>query len=138
MSESNVLAIDYGRKRFGFALGNRAQRTAIPLLSVERKNHRQILGVIRKLTEEFDVGRIVIGYPLNMDGTPSETCEEVDRFIRFLIKTIALPVDRIEERLTSFEAEEMLKPVTSDRRKRKRALDSVSALVILNNYWGIQ
>lgn len=133
-----MLAIDYGRKRFGFALGNRAQRTAIPLLPVERKNHRQILEVIRKLTAEFDIGRIVIGYPLNMDGSPSETCEEVDRFVRFLINKIALPVERVEERLTSFEAEEMLKSITSDRSKRKRALDSVSAQVILNNYWAIK
>ena len=133
-----MLAIDYGRKRFGFALGNRALRTAIPLLPVERKNHRQILEVIRKLTAEFDIGRIVIGYPLNMDGSPSETCEEVDRFVRLLINKIALPVERVEERLTSFEAEEMLKSITSDRSKRKRALDSVSAQVILNNYWAIK
>ena len=138
MSENNILAIDYGRKRFGFAVGNRAQRTAIPLPQAERKNHRQILAVIRKLIEEFEIGRIVIGYPLNMDGTTSKTCEEVDRFVHLLTKKIALPIDRIEERLTSFEAEEMLKPITSGRRKRKRILDSVSAQVILNNYWAIK
>jgi putative transcription antitermination factor YqgF len=70
-----------------------------------------------------------------MDGTRSETCTEVEAFVRLLETKIALPVDRIEERLSSIEAEDMLKTITPDFRKRKRVLDSVAAQVILMRYW---
>jgi putative Holliday junction resolvase len=132
---TKILAIDYGRKRFGFAVGNRETRTALPLHPVDRKSNQQILSAIRKLVEEYEIGRIVIGYPLNMDGTRSETCTEVEAFVRLLETKIALPVDRIEERLSSIEAEDMLKTITPDFRKRKRVLDSVAAQVILMRYW---
>jgi putative Holliday junction resolvase len=135
MSENNTLAIDFGRKRFGFAVGNRETRVALPLPPVDRKNNRQMLSTLRKLVGDYEVGRIIIGYPLNMDGTKSDTCAEVDAFVRFLEPKIGLPIVRVEERLTSFEAEELLKTVQSDFRKRKRILDSVSAQLILYNYW---
>lgn len=129
-----ILAIDYGKKRLGFALGDTLINSATPLRQIDRKNLTQDIDYIKELIDEYDVQKIVTGYPLNMDGTQSKITAEVEKFSAALQKKIAVPVDFIDERLTSFEAEELLKDYKPDFRKRKKILDSISALVILRSY----
>lgn len=130
----NILAIDFGSKRLGFAIGNSSLKSATPLTQVPRKTPGYDLKTIRQLIAEYDIEQIVIGYPLLLDGSRSDTTAAVEKFHDWLKREIGLPIELIDETLTSFEAEEMLKSIHPDFKKRKKVLDSVSALIILRNY----
>jgi putative Holliday junction resolvase len=129
-----ILAIDFGKKRLGFALGDTIINIATPLKQIDRKNITQDINYIKELIDEYDIQKIVTGYPLNMNGTQSKITTEVENFSAALQEKIDIPVDFIDERLTSFEAEELLKVHKPDYKKRKKILDSISALVILRSY----
>ena len=129
-----ILAIDFGKKRMGFALGDTTINTATPLEQINRKSQEQDINYIRDLIAEYDIDKIVTGYPLNMDGTKSKISAEVETFSKTLQERIKIPVDFMDERLTSFEAEELLKNHKPDYKKRKKIIDSISALIILRSY----
>jgi putative Holliday junction resolvase len=130
-----VLAVDYGSKRIGLAVGDALTRVASPLGQIAAGDLEQVMAEIMKRVGEFEVGHIVVGYPLHDDGSPSRTCAQVDRFVNFLRKRIDLPVSLVDEKLSSFAAEEMAKEIEHDFRKRKKFLDSVAAQVILQAYF---
>jgi putative holliday junction resolvase len=131
-----LLAIDFGRKRLGFALGNPSISTAAPLDPFTYKNTKQALAHIKDLVDQYDVTRILLGYPLNMDGTASETSRQVEHFKSHLSKALGagIAIEYVDERLSSFEAEEELKPLHPHFKKRNRFIDSMSALVILRRF----
>lgn len=131
-----ILAIDFGTRHMGFAVGNPFIRTAIPIAPLVRKNEEKDFLYINHLIDEYDISKIIIGYPLNMDGTKSETTLQVEQFAQQLKKNINTDIETefVDERLTSFEAHELLKSQHPDYKKRKKILDSVSALIILRTY----
>ncbi|MCX6580960.1 MAG: Holliday junction resolvase RuvX [Candidatus Aminicenantes bacterium] len=129
-----ILAIDFGMKRMGFAVGNTDPRTAAPIAPLVRQNEQQDTMYIQNLLDEYDIAKIIIGYPLNMDGSKSDVTLQVENFARQIKERFAIESEFVDERLTSFEAEEMLKEFQPDYKKRKKVLDSVSALVILRSY----
>lgn len=129
-----ILAIDFGMKRMGFAVGNTILKTATPIAPLVRQNEQQDIIYIQNLIDEYDIVKIIIGYPLNMDGTKSGFTHQVENFARLIKEHFTIETDFVDERLTSFEAEEMLKEFQQDYKKRKKMLDSVSALVILRSY----
>ncbi|MBU4267529.1 MAG: Holliday junction resolvase RuvX [Acidobacteria bacterium] len=130
-----VLAVDYGSKRIGLAVGNSMTRVATPLGLIATGNIQEALVQILKRVGEFEVGHIVVGYPLHADGSRSRTCGQVDRFVNFLRKRIDVPVTLVDEKLSSVAAEEMSKDIPSDFRTRKTFLDALAAQVILQNYF---
>jgi putative Holliday junction resolvase len=130
-----VLAVDFGTKHIGLAVGNSQTRVATPLGQIAAHNRRHVLEEIMKRVGEFEIGHIVVGYPLNMDGSRSRTCGQVDRFVNFLRKRIDLPVTLVDEKLSSVGAEEMVKELQGNFRKRKLHLDSLSAQTILQYYF---
>lgn len=130
-----VLAVDFGTKRIGLAVGDSQTRVATPLGQITAHNRRHVLEEILKRVGEFEIGHIVVGYPLNMDGSRSLTCERVDQFINYLNKRVALPISRVDEKLSSFAAEEMGKEMVNNYRRRKTFLDSLAAQVILQNFF---
>jgi putative Holliday junction resolvase len=130
-----VLAVDFGTKRIGLAVGNLQTRVATPLGQIAAHDRRHVLDEILKRVGEFEIGHIVVGYPLNMDGSRSLACEQVERFVDYLRKKQPLPVSLADERLSSFAAEEMGKEIASDFRKRKLFRDSMAAQVILENFF---
>jgi putative Holliday junction resolvase len=129
-----ILAIDFGKKRMGFAFGDTVIGSETPLKQIERKNLKADLCYIENLVAEFDIEKIVIGYPNNMNGSKSKISSEIDHFAKKLRGKIAVPVDFVDERLTSFEAEQLLQTFKPNYKKRKEILDSISALIILRNY----
>jgi putative Holliday junction resolvase len=129
-----ILAIDFGMKRMGFAVGNTDLRTAAPIVPMVRQNEQQDTMYIQNLLDEYDIAKIIIGYPLNMDGSKSDFTLQVENFARQIKERFAIESEFVDERLTSFEADEMLKEFQPDYKKRKKVLDSVSALVILRSY----
>jgi putative Holliday junction resolvase len=130
-----VLAVDLGSRRVGLAVGDMQTRIATPLGQLAAGRLAGLLDEIAKRVGEFEVERIVVGYPLNMDGSQGPACARVDRFIASLSRRVALPVIRVDERLSSFAAEELAREVEPDFRRRKSFLDSMAAQVILQAYF---
>jgi putative Holliday junction resolvase len=135
-----ILAIDFGMKRMGFAVGNTVINTAVLIEPIDRKNSRQVVEHIKRLVSDYEIERILLGYPLNMDGSKSPITREVEHFAQRLGKSLVpgLEITFMDERLSSFEAEEELKTLHRDYKKRKKILDSMSALVILRHHMDME
>lgn len=135
-SAGRILAIDYGRKRFGLAISDEAQVTSRPLATLARTNRRDDLRRLRLLAREHDVRHIVVGLPLRLDGSTGEMAEEAKRFATRLAQHLGLPVEMMDERLTSWEAGQI--PVNTKARggatSRKITRDDVAAALILRDY----
>ena len=132
-----ILAIDYGRRRMGLALSDTLGMTARPLATWTRTNRRRDLSRLRTLCREHAVSGIVVGWPLHLDGTASEMAEEAARFAERVREHLGLPVELMDERLSSWEAKRAIgESVPGGRvsRQGKRALDDVAAAVILRDY----
>jgi putative holliday junction resolvase len=128
-----ILAIDYGRKRIGLALSDELGLTAQPLATFVRTNRRSDLHHLRETCRKQAVGQIVVGHPLHMTGEAGEMAEEAKRFAARLEKELGIGVVLVDERLTSWEAEQMAIADPQFRRKNKH-LDGVAAAVLLRDY----
>jgi len=131
-----IIAIDYGEKRVGAAVGNSELKTAIPIQGMIRKKRGDDLKFISTLIEEYDPKLILIGHPLNMDGTDSFFSLKSEKFGEKIEKSFKIEIKMVDERLSSFEAEELLKDYSYGKKKKKKLIDSMSAMIILNRYLG--
>ncbi|ABC76548.1 Holliday junction resolvase RuvX [Syntrophus aciditrophicus] len=129
-----ILGLDYGEKRIGVALCDELGLTAQALTTVIRKSWRNDVGIIASLVRTYDVEKIVIGYPLRLDGTEGIQCEKVVRFARRLEAALGIPVIRWDETLTTKEAEEILSRSGVPPRKRRGVVDRLAASLILQSY----
>jgi len=134
-SPAPVLAMDYGRRRIGLAISDELGLTARPLATLVRTNRQNDLRRLRELVRKHGVRRIVVGHPLNLDGTASEMTAEAERFAARIEKHLGLPVVLMDERLSSWEAEQMLaERPKKNSRKRARTVDETAAAVILRDF----
>jgi putative Holliday junction resolvase len=140
-----ILAIDYGRKRLGLALSDEYRVTSRPYATWTRINRRRDLTRLRELIRQQGVRLIVVGLPLRLDGTPSEMSEEARSFAARVEKAFGLPVEMVDERLSTWEAHETLAAISSNERarrgssertgeKKKTPLDEIAAAIILRDY----
>ncbi len=140
-----ILAIDYGKKRLGLALSDEHGVTSRPYATWTRINRRRDLARLRELVRQQGIRRIVVGLPLHLDGTPSEMSEEAKSFAARVEKALGLPVEMMDERLSSWEAHETLAAVSSGTRARRNSsgsaeakkhppLDDIAAAIILRDY----
>ena len=130
-----VMAMDYGRKRIGLAVADEAGGVARPLATIERKNRREDLRRLREIVREQGVKTIVVGHPLRLDGTRGEMALEAEGFAERLRKQIGLPVELLDERLTSWEAEQFLSKKKGKKKQHEGyEVDAVAAAVILRDY----
>ena len=127
-----VLAIDYGRRRLGLALSDALGVAAHPFATWTRSNLRRDLARLRDLCRERSVSRIVVGRPLRLDGTQSEMATEAAEFGARIGKSLNLPVEFVDERLSSWDAHQTVR--SSARRRERSSLDDVAAAVILRDY----
>ena len=129
-----VLAIDHGTKRTGFAVVD-ALRIAITPLETAHATGEALLRHITKLLDERDISHFVVGYPLNMDGTPGPRAADVDAFIAALrAKFPKVHIARQDERLSTKEAEARLVEAGLTGAARKARKDSWSAAVLLEDW----
>ncbi|MFZ0634337.1 MAG: Holliday junction resolvase RuvX [Candidatus Acidiferrales bacterium] len=133
-----ILALDYGRRRIGLAVSDEMRITARPAGILERKNRRDMIRKLRDVAREYSARRIVVGHPLNLDGTAGEMAEEAARFASRLRKELGIEVDLMDERLTSWAAEQTLHETTR-RAKRddsgpRRQNDDIAAAILLRDY----
>lgn len=129
-----ILAIDFGEKRIGFAMGNTELGISTPLKPLNRVKPGSETEYIKNLIYEYDIEKIVMGYPLNMDGSESQFSKRVKNFKKKLSRETDTDIELLDERLTSFEAEEMIKPLKKQFSKKREIIDSIAALVILNEF----
>lgn len=129
-----ILAIDYGTKRIGLAISdpNETMALALPLLDV--RNEEQVLNDIEALVKDRQVEAIVIGLPINMNDTIGPSAQAVLDFVKTLEARLNLPVATWDERLTSEQAKGMLAEAHLTRQKQRRAVNTVAAQIILDNY----
>ena len=118
-----ILAIDYGKKRLGLALSDESGATSRPFATWTRTNRRRDLARLRDLVRQQKVCRIVVGLPLHLDGMPSEMSEEVKRFSARVEKAIGIPVELMDERLSSWEAKQTIAGMDPRRSARRGSPD---------------
>ena len=126
------LAVDYGEKRTGLAICDEGETIASPLQVVEGQGG--LVGKIIDAVESEKVGWIVVGLPLNMDGTQGEQARRVLNFGQRLKEHLEIPVFFHDERLSSFGAEKKLSGVGMTRKRKKKRLDAVAAAAILQSF----
>jgi len=129
-----VLGIDYGDRRIGVAICDELGITAHGIATVVRKNRDTDLAAIAGFVERFGVEKIVIGYPLRLDGSEGIQCDKVNRFARRLEARLSMPVVRRDEAFSTKEAEELLRETGVRREKRRAAVDRIAACIILQGY----
>ena len=128
------MALDYGEVRIGIAFSDLLQTIASPFETYKRKSLLEDLKFFKNLAKEKEVCKIVLGYPVNMDGTKGERALKTEKFGEELSKETGLAIEFIDERLTSVEAEEILINSNVRREKRKQIIDKVAAALILESY----
>ena len=130
-----IAGIDFGNRRIGLAVSNPDQLSAYPVETIERSRSLAAdLATLRARLTALEVRRIVVGLPLNMDGTVGPQARAAQVFARRLEEATGIPVELCDERLSSFEAEERLKGIPVRRNRRKLAIDAVAASVILETW----
>jgi putative Holliday junction resolvase len=131
---SRVLGIDFGEKRLGLALSDDSRTLASPLAVYERKDLQSDLRFLRDLILRYQITEIVLGLPLNMDGSLGPKAQQVLDFKRALEESLKLPVHTFDERFTTAEAERALLEANMSRRQRKAKRDALAAVLILQGY----
>ncbi len=126
------LAIDYGEKRTGLAICDAGEVIASPLAVVF--GQPELIPRILDVVKSESVEEIVIGLPLNMDGTEGPQVKRVKSFADRLKEHIDIPIHFYDERLSSFEAEKKLSGVDLTRKGKKKRLDAVAAAAILQSF----
>ena len=134
MDQGCLLAIDYGTKNIGLACCDELSIAIRPLPSVRHAGSRDLLARLRTIIRENAIRGLIIGIPLNMDGSPGQSVRKVERFIKLLQKELQLPVHRMDERLSTWEAMEYWREMGAKQQRRYRTIDSLSAALILQRY----
>ncbi|MCU0670389.1 MAG: Holliday junction resolvase RuvX [Myxococcota bacterium] len=131
-----VLGLDLGEKRIGLAVSDEDARIAFPAGVLVRKSERQDFAALRKLVEERDIGRAVVGLPLHMSGRAGPQAEAARAFAATLAEKAGIPVDTLDERWTSVAAERSLRETgrRTIERHGKGVVDEVAATLLLGAY----
>jgi len=131
-----ILAVDYGDARTGLAACDPGEMLASPVGTVEHWDPQKVAEEAAKAAKEVRAERIVVGHPLNMDGTAGPRAQLCREFAALLRETSGLPVVLWDERQTTVTATRYLNATDTRGKKRKRVIDAVAATVILESYLG--
>ena len=129
-----IMAVDYGDARTGLAVCDRTEFLASPVGIIEEKSMAKTAEKIVYASREFEVGMVVIGLPLNMDGTEGPRAQKSRKLGGILESILDIPVAYWDERGTTKSAEAILSENERYGKKRKQVLDAVAATVILESY----
>ena len=129
-----VLALDYGSKRTGVALSDPTGTLASPLTTVTGGTDDQIIEAVVRLAAEHDASEIVVGMPLSMSGAVGRQAAEVTRFLEALSERCEIPVKTLDERLSTVQAERLLRDSGVKPSKDRPRVDAVAAAVVLQAY----
>ena len=131
---SRLLGIDYGTDRIGLALSDPIGILATPLPFLDNKSPQQVISAMSALIETHQITGLVIGMPRNMDGTYGPSAQKVKDFIDEMKKCISIPIQPIDERLTTAQASKQLSGIGLNQKQLRKRVDSSSASLILQQY----
>jgi len=131
-----VLALDVGKKRIGLAISDELGITAQGLETLQRSRIREDLEKLRSIASRLNANVLLVGRPLHMSGSESRQSEYTKEFAERLGKWIGLPVVYWDERLTSAEAERLLRTAGVSLEEKKAAVDRLAAILLLESYLG--
>lgn len=134
MTGSRILALDYGTKRIGVALSDELRWTAQPLETFERRTLERDIAHIASLVAAHEVGQVVLGFPLQLDGREGPAIQAMRQFNAQLEEGLPVPVILWDERMTTKAAEDLLIAADVSRKKRKGTVDRVAAAILLQSY----
>jgi putative Holliday junction resolvase len=129
-----VLAIDLGSKNIGTAVSDELGMTVRPLETIRRSSNQRDIARLKSLIEDLDAEAVVVGLPLRMDGTAGDAAAEATRFAERLRAELGVAVFMQDERLTSYEAEQMMIDRGLNRTERRARSDKFAAMIILRDY----
>lgn len=129
-----ILAIDYGDSRIGLAVSDITGVIASPIGTIKSLGMRGDVDALAAKAKELNVSAFVLGLPLNMDGSEGERAEKTRKLGSVLSKVSGLPVEFMDERLTTVSAERVLDEADMRWDKRKKVVDTISAQIILQTY----
>ena len=129
-----VMALDVGDRKIGVAVSDALLLTAQGRATLSRTSLEADIQHLRRVAEDNEVGQVIVGKPLHMDGRDSPQSRKVAKFAMKLSKSLSLPVILWDERLTSFAAEQHLEEAGLNWRNRRKHVDKVAAMFILQDY----
>ena len=132
-----IIGLDYGDKTVGVAITDELCITAQPLVTIKRERTnklRKTFQEIESIISEYNVEKIILGKPLNMDGTQGDRVEKTAAFKDELARRTGLEIIDVDERLTTVEADEVLEDMGVPASERKEYIDKIAAAIILKDY----
>ena len=129
-----ILSLDFGSKTIGLAVSDPLGLTAQGLPTLRRKNKRTDFGTLADLIRKYEIAEIVLGLPLHMSGRAGVQAERAQQFAEELRKQFSLPVHLWDERLTSAEANRVLRESEMSIRRRGEVVDRLAAVLILQSF----
>jgi len=132
------MGLDVGDMRIGVALSDETGVIAQGLKTMQRQSWQKDLAALAEAVTAYEVSKIVIGNPINMDGTAGPQSDKISEFGRRLAEVTTVPIAFWDERLSSVSAEQVLIQGGMQRGKRKQLIDKLAAVIILQNYLDFQ
>ena len=129
-----ILALDVGSKTIGLAVSDPLGITAQGLETIRRKNKRTDFAALEHVLHQYGVQQIVVGYPLRMSGSAGAQSERMAAFAEDLRRRFALPVQLWDERLTSAQANRLLRETNMSIQRRAQVVDRLAAVLILQSF----
>ena len=129
-----IMAVDYGDSHTGLACCDRTETLASPIGVIDEKNFNICAEKVAAMSVEYEAGLIVVGNPLNMNGSAGPRSEMCKSFAELLQNLVDVPVVMWHERSSTVTAHQMMNDVNKRGKKRKAVIDAVAAAVILENY----
>ena len=129
-----IMGLDVGSHTIGVAVSDELGITAQGLKTIRRISKEDDLKEVIKIIDQFKIGKIVVGLPKNMNGTLGKQAEMVFQWIKTMKEKIGLPVATWDERFSTVEASRVLLEADVSRKKRKKAIDKLAAVLILQAY----
>lgn len=129
-----IMAVDYGDARTGLAACDRTEFLASPIGVIQEYNFENTVKKVSYAVEEYAVQMVVVGHPLNMDGTAGERAQKCALFAEKLKALVDVPVVLWDERSTTVSAHQVLNETNTRGKKRKEVVDAVAATIILESY----
>ena len=134
MKKVSALGLDIGKKRVGVAGCDGMGLIATGLTTIERTSFKEDVAKLKQIIEEREVEVLVIGLPYSMDGTIGFQAKQVQKFAQRLSQVLNLPIEYVDERLTSVEAEAQLKAQKRFSTYNKGSIDRLAAAIILQQW----
>lgn len=129
-----ILAVDYGDSHTGLAVCDRTETLASPIGIIHEKNFDACIEKVAHMASEYEVGEIVVGNPINMNGSRGPRSQKCELFAEKLRELVNVEVKLWDERSTTVTAHNMMNEINKRGKKRKAVIDAVAAAVILESY----